>query len=75
MQNTGAADDFEHFLQSKFEPLVGKTLEIRPCTVADRHGQLLLWYLPGIFTPRRHVCERAFTSAEAQRLIYLGIDV
>lgn len=56
LKNTGITNDFDKFLQSKFEPLPDKTVTLRPRTVADRHGQLLLWYLPGIFTAKRRVC-------------------
>lgn len=55
LRNTGAIDDFDNLLQSKFEPLERGTVEIEPLTVADRGGQIILWYLPGILTTMRQV--------------------
>jgi hypothetical protein len=65
LRNTGVPDDFDKLLQSKFEPLAGDIIRILPLTVADRHGKLLLWYLPGIFTPKRHVCHHVFNCNPA----------
>lgn len=43
----------EETLQKSFKPLKTNHLEITPCTITDRHGQLLLWYLPNILRPER----------------------
>jgi hypothetical protein len=43
-------------MQKSFKPLeTSPHLEITPCTIADRHGKLLVWYLPNILRPERQV--------------------
>jgi hypothetical protein len=48
-------DNLEEILRKNFKPLKVNHLEITPCTIADRHGQVLLWYLPNILRPERQV--------------------
>ena len=48
-------DVHEEMLQKRFKPLTTGRLEITPCTITDRHGHLLLWYLPNILRPERQV--------------------
>jgi hypothetical protein len=56
MRYTGFDSDREEKLQKNFKPLKNDYyLEIRPCTITDRHGKMLLWYLPNILRPERQV--------------------
>jgi len=48
-------NNLEEMLRRNFKPLKADHLEITPCTIADRHGQVLLWYLPNILRPERLV--------------------
>ena len=66
-RNVGILEDFDQDLQSRFEPLRARnTLEIQPLTVADRHGKMLLWYLPGIFTMLRQIRYSGLSRPMAQ---------
>jgi hypothetical protein len=38
-----------------FKPIATDHLEVNPCTITDRHGKLLVWYLPNILSPERQV--------------------
>ena len=56
MKYSGIKDDLEIMLKKTFKPLKDNYhLEITPCTIADRHGQILLWYLPNILRTERQV--------------------
>lgn len=48
-------ENFEGMLRKNFKPLKENHLELTPCTITDRHGQVLLWYLPNILRPERLV--------------------
>ncbi|KAF8816368.1 hypothetical protein BYT27DRAFT_7248436 [Phlegmacium glaucopus] len=46
---TGITTDHEEVLQRSFKPLKKNYhLQIAPCTITDRHGRMMLWYLPNI---------------------------
>lgn len=66
-RNTGVAGNTDMILQSKFEPVKCKTtIVIEPLTVADRHGRMLLWYLPNIFTMKRRVCGKFMPALQTR---------
>jgi len=52
----GTTSDRDETMQRAFKPLeTSDHLQITPCTITDRHGQLLVWYLPNILRPERQV--------------------
>ena len=55
LKYSGMNDNHEEMLQKTFKPLKVDHLEITPCTITDRHGQVLLWYLPNVLRPERQV--------------------
>jgi hypothetical protein len=56
LKHPGTANEFEDTMQRQFKPLnISHHLEITPCTITDRHGSLLVWYLPNILLPERQV--------------------
>jgi hypothetical protein len=55
MKYSGINDNLDEMLKKIFKPLKDNHLQITPCTIADRHGQILLWYLPNILRPERQV--------------------
>jgi hypothetical protein len=55
LKYTGINDQYEETLQRMFKPLKVDHLEIAPCIITDRHGHILLWYLPNILRPERQV--------------------
>lgn len=57
----GTTSDREETMQKRFKPLKTNHLEITPCTITDRHGRLLVWYLPNILRPERQVLSKACT--------------
>lgn len=65
LKNTGIGrDDQEEALSRMFKPVENApTLEVRPCTITDRHRRILLWYLPNILTPERQVNMQRFCNA------------
>jgi len=53
---TGRNSKFEAKLLKKYPPIFAPTIyEMRPCSVQDEEGNILLWYLPGAITTRRAV--------------------
>jgi hypothetical protein len=56
LRHPGTSNEFEDVMQRQFKPLkTSHHLEITPCTITDRHGSLLVWYLPNILQPERQV--------------------
>lgn len=55
LRYTGISDQYEETLQRMFKPLKVNHFEIAPCIITDRHGHILLWYLPNILRPERQV--------------------
>ena len=55
LKYSGLNDELEESLRRTFKPLEDNRLQISPCTITDRHGQVLLWYLPNILRPERQV--------------------
>ncbi|KAF8810593.1 hypothetical protein BYT27DRAFT_7091497 [Phlegmacium glaucopus] len=70
----GMTSDREDIMRNGFKPLKSDYLEIRPCTITDCHGWMLLWYLPNILRPERqesifadlHMLDRALKSDPKQ---------
>ncbi|KAF8148836.1 hypothetical protein B0H34DRAFT_805257 [Crassisporium funariophilum] len=52
-KNNGISGDQEATMFKSFKPIRTDHLEITPSTIADRHGKLLVWYLPNILSPER----------------------
>jgi hypothetical protein len=60
--------DYERFTESGVEMRMGgKYYEVvnlgsvsKPMTIVDKHGKMILWYLPGLLLPYRVVCSTAF---------------
>lgn len=55
LKYSGMNNELEESLRRIFKPLKDSHLQISPCTIADRHGQVLLWYLPNVLRPERQV--------------------
>lgn len=57
LKNTGTGrEELEEALLRMFKPVENApSLEVMPCTITDRHGRYLLWYLPNILKPERQV--------------------
>ena len=55
LKHSGISDDVAEKLQRLFKPLKADHLKITPCIITDRHGHILLWYLPNILRPERQV--------------------
>jgi hypothetical protein len=55
LKYSGMNDQLEETLRNMFKPLQVNHLEITPCMITDRHGRILLWYLPNILRPERQV--------------------
>jgi hypothetical protein len=55
-RNSGQNEAFETALHLSYPPIY-KPPEIAsvPMLVTDRHNNAVLWYLPNLLTPRRHV--------------------
>jgi hypothetical protein len=47
------------------DPSIGKI--INPATVVDRHGKIIMWYLPGLLVPHRVVR----SAAPVQNILFL----
>ena len=56
---SGQRDHLEKKLLQLFPP-AQKELIISPCVVTDNKGSVLLWYLPGLLSPKRRVCFGTF---------------
>jgi hypothetical protein len=69
LRYTGMNDNLEETLRKNFKPLKSNHLEITPCTIADRHGQVLLWYLPNILRQERQV------RLKIERFILINMEV
>jgi hypothetical protein len=62
MKYPGIGEEFEETMQKSFKPLkTSYHLEVTPCTITDRHGWVLVWYLPNILRPERQVRLSGFT--------------
>jgi hypothetical protein len=67
--------DYDRFAESSDKKRAGKTYfadpnigKIRkPAIIVDRHGKIMMWYLPGLLLPRQVVC----SIAPVQNLSFL----
>jgi len=56
VRQTGQNAKVEGKLLKKYPPIFGCTrYEMQPCTVKDKEGNIMLWYLPGALTKQRSV--------------------
>ena len=53
---TGQNERVEAKLRKKYPPIFSpNTYQMKPCTVKDKVGNLMLWYIPGCLTVPRSV--------------------
>jgi hypothetical protein len=54
---TGMNDTLEAELIKRFPPVEKQERdEYLPCTIGDKDGYVMMWYLPGILSEHRQVC-------------------
>lgn len=53
----GLNDKLEQNLQQKYKPLFSPSVLLnKPAVIADKHGNVLVWYLPSVLHLSRQVC-------------------
>ena len=60
-QVTKASIEKEQALREQF-PLLNGVMASMPCIITDRHGAILVWYLPKILSDYRQVCLFVLTN-------------
>jgi len=79
---TGQNERVEAKLRRKYPPLFSpESYHLKPCTVKDKVGNLMMWYIPGCLTVFRsvseivHVPPRPEVTAAEQKQIWQDLEV